>query len=49
MFRLVRQRCRGENASAAVITHDLNLAAEFADEILMLKDGRVAAGNAQRF
>ena len=43
MFRLVRERCRSCNASAVVITHDLNLAAEFADEIILLKDGRVAA------
>jgi iron complex transport system ATP-binding protein len=43
MFRLVRERCKNAGASAVVITHDLNLAAEFADEILMLKDGRVAA------
>lgn len=43
MFRLVRERCRSCEASAVVITHDLNLAAEFADEILMLKDGRIAA------
>ena len=43
MFRLVRERCRSCKASAVVITHDLNLAAEFADEVLMLKDGKVAA------
>ncbi|MFM9904856.1 MAG: ABC transporter ATP-binding protein [Pyrinomonadaceae bacterium] len=43
MFRLVRERCRNAGASAVVITHDLNLAAEFADEIIMLKDGRIAA------
>jgi iron complex transport system ATP-binding protein len=43
MFRLVRERCRSENATAVVITHDLNLASEFADEIVMLKDGRIAA------
>jgi iron complex transport system ATP-binding protein len=42
MFRLVRRRCE-EGASAVVITHDLNLAAEFADEIVMLKGGRIAA------
>lgn len=42
MFRLVRRRCE-QGSSAVVITHDLNLAAEFADEIVMLKDGRVAA------
>ncbi len=43
MFRLVRERCLQSNYSAIVITHDLNLAAEFADEIIMLKDGRIAA------
>ncbi len=42
MFRLVRRRCE-LGASAVVITHDLNLAAEFADEIIMLKGGRIAA------
>lgn len=43
MFRLVRERCRGCGASAIVITHDLNLAAEFADDVMLLKDGRVFA------
>ena len=46
MFRLVRERCRQSNYSAIVITHDLNLASEFADEIIMLKDGRIAAKGA---
>lgn len=41
-LRLVRRRCE-QGCSAVVITHDLNLAAEFADEIIMLKDGRIAA------
>jgi iron complex transport system ATP-binding protein len=40
MFRLIRERCREQNSSAVVITHDLNLAAEFANKILMLKNGR---------
>jgi iron complex transport system ATP-binding protein len=43
MFRLVRERCRGCHASSIVITHDLNLAAEFADEVMLLKNGRVFA------
>lgn len=43
MFRLVRERCEKSNSSAIVITHDLNLAAEFADEILLLKNGRILA------
>jgi len=45
MFRLVRERCRA-GSSAIVITHDLNLAAEFADKIIMLERGRVAASGA---
>ena len=48
MFRLVRERCLQSNYSAVVITHDLNLASEFADEIIMLKDGRVAAAGPPR-
>jgi len=43
MFRLVRERCRNAGVAAIVITHDLNLAAEFADRILVLKDGKVFA------
>jgi len=43
MFRLVRERCRSCKASAVVITHDLNLAAEFADRILLLNGGRLFA------
>ena len=43
MFRLVRERCRQEAGSAVVITHDLNLASEFADRIMLLKDGRIFA------
>ena len=46
MFRLVRKRCVEHNASAIVITHDLNLASEFADEMIMLKNGRIAAKGA---
>jgi len=43
MFGLIRERCKNENCSAVVITHDLNLAAEFADKVVMLNDGRVFA------
>ncbi len=46
MFKLVRKRCREHNASAIVITHDLNLASEFADEIVMLRHGRIVAKGA---
>lgn len=43
MFRLVKQRCKEVGGAAVVITHDLNLASEFADEILVLKSGRQIA------
>ena len=43
MFRLVRGRCRDAKASAIVITHDLNLAAEFADRVMLLRAGEVFA------
>lgn len=47
MFRLVRKRCDSEGYSAVVITHDLNLAAEFSDKLLLLKHGAIfAAGTA---
>jgi iron complex transport system ATP-binding protein len=46
MFRLMRERCKTCNASAIVITHDLNLASEFADEILLLKNGKILAKGA---
>ena len=43
MFKLVRARCREAGTAAVVITHDLNLAAEFADRVLLLKNGQVVA------
>lgn len=43
MFRLVRERCETDKSAAVIVTHDLNLASEFADEILLLKNGRIAA------
>lgn len=43
MFRLVRERWRHDANSAIVITHDLNLASEFADRIMLLKGGRIFA------
>lgn len=46
MFRLIREKCDSEDSSAVVITHDLNLAAAFADEILLLKEGQIRAKGA---
>ena len=48
MFRLIKERCSNEASSAIVITHDLNLASEFADEIILLKNGKIAAKGAPR-
>jgi iron complex transport system ATP-binding protein len=43
MLRLVRGRCDNRESAAVVVTHDVNLAAEFADQAMLLKDGRVIA------
>ncbi len=43
MFNLVRDRCRDAGASAIVITHDLNLASEFADSVVLLRSGKIFA------
>ena len=40
LLTLVRNRCDQQQASALVITHDINLAAQFADNILLMKDGK---------
>jgi iron complex transport system ATP-binding protein len=41
LLSLVRSRCDQHQASALVVTHDLNLAAQFSDHILLMKNGRV--------
>lgn len=41
LLQLVKERCKTCESSAIVITHDLNLASEFADKILLLKDGEI--------
>src|SRR5258708_27363076 len=43
MLRLVRARCDNGSAAAGVVTHDVNLAAEFAHRVLLMKDGRAIA------
>src|SRR5688572_16728055 len=46
LLSLVRNRCDSRQSAALVVTHDLNLAAHFADRILLMKDGRaVRTGN----
>lgn len=43
LFQLVKKRCETCESSAIIITHDLNLASEFADEIILLTQGKIAA------
>jgi len=40
LLALVRSRCDNQGVSALVVTHDINLAAQFADNVLLMKDGR---------
>jgi iron complex transport system ATP-binding protein len=41
LLGLVRQRCDAQHHAALVITHDINLAAQFADIILLMKSGKL--------
>ncbi len=43
ILKLVRERCKSCGSSSVVVTHDLNLASEFADKILLMKNGEIAA------
>jgi iron complex transport system ATP-binding protein len=43
ILALVRRRCDHNGTSALVVTHDINLAAEFADHVLLMKDGKSVA------
>ena len=40
LLTLVRNRCDQYRVAALVVTHDINLAAQFADHILLMKQGR---------
>jgi len=41
LLSLVRNRCDQHHAAALVVTHDINLAAQFADNILLMKQGKM--------
>jgi ABC-type cobalamin/Fe3+-siderophores transport system ATPase subunit len=43
ILALVRNRCDSRGTSALVVTHDINLAAEFSNHILLMKEGRSVA------
>jgi len=40
LLALVRKRCNSDEAAALVVTHDINLAAQFADNLILMKHGR---------
>jgi ABC-type cobalamin/Fe3+-siderophores transport systems, ATPase components len=48
LLGLVRQRCVSRGFSALVITHDINLAAQFADVILLMNGGKVVKNGTTR-
>jgi len=41
LLSLVRNRCDQDRAAALVVTHDINLAAQFADNIVLMKHGKM--------
>ncbi len=43
VLALVRSRCNNRNTAAIVITHDINLAAHFSDQVLLMKQGKTLA------
>jgi iron complex transport system ATP-binding protein len=43
ILKLVRQRCDRKGTAALVVTHDINLAAEFSNHVLLMKDGKSVA------
>ncbi len=48
MLRLIRTRCDASASAAVVVTHDVNLAAEFSNEVVLMNGGRVVAFGAPR-
>ena len=43
VLQVVRGHCDERSAAAIVVTHDINLAAEFADHVVLMKEGRAVA------
>ena len=43
ILRLVRKRCDARHTAALVVTHDINLAAEFSNHVLLMKEGKSVA------
>ena len=48
LLAVVHSRCKQQGVAALVVTHDINLAAQFADLVLLMKEGKaVASGSPQ--
>ncbi|MBO0863209.1 MAG: ABC transporter ATP-binding protein, partial [Chloracidobacterium sp.] len=48
LLDLIRELTRERDLGVMIVTHEINLAAEFADRMVLLKDGRVIACGATR-
>ena len=48
MLQLVRAHCDDRGAAAVIVTHDINLAAEFANHVVLLKGGHLIAAGTPR-
>jgi len=48
MLQLVRTHCDERATAAVIVTHDINLAAEFADHVVLLKSGHMIADGPPR-
>jgi iron complex transport system ATP-binding protein len=48
VLQLVRAHCDERETGAIVVTHDINLAAEFADRVLLIKNGNMVATGVPR-
>ncbi len=48
VLRLIRSRCDTSDTAAVVVTHDVNLAAEFSSEVMLMKDGQSVAYGSPR-
>jgi iron complex transport system ATP-binding protein len=43
MLRLIKARCDQQKSAAVVVTHDVNLAAEYSNQVMLMKAGTVVA------
>jgi iron complex transport system ATP-binding protein len=48
MLQLVRAHCDERATAAVIVTHDINLAAEFANHVVLLKGGYLIAAGKPR-